>query len=122
MTRDQLRKLTIKENPELMTLENGELFREAFVLNAINHTRAEAQRQYQRATSLDYLADFLGMSKGEVTKHLQSITKKIEEAQKNVKERTDNAAPSDTDAGGDLDTTKNFTPTNGSNPDDSDNH
>ena len=106
MTRDQIRKRTLAENPGL----SDELFREALVLNTANHLRGEAMRKYQRATSLEYLADFLGMSKGEVTKHLQSITKKIEEAQKHAQETTDNAASANSDAAADLSAAQGATP------------
>ena len=127
MTRDQIRKRTLAENPGL----SDELFREALVLNTVNHLLGEAMRQYQRATSLEYLADFLGMSKGEVTKHLQSITKKIEEAQMDAdraairevvekyepirkaiedEETTDNAASANSDAAADLSAAQGATP------------
>lgn len=104
-TRDKLRKQTIAENANLPV--SSEIFREIFTLNGFLQLRAEAERQAQRLMSPSYIAEYLGMSVGEVKKHLGEIQRKFNEAQRQAneaKQTTDNAAPSDTDAGHDNNT------------------
>lgn len=67
-SRDQLRLQTLKDNPELK--QSSELFREAFVFNAMQQERNNPRT----------LAKFLGMPKGEVIKHMQSISKRLRKA------------------------------------------
>lgn len=112
MTRDQLRHKTLSDNPELKQTDT--LFRKAFVFNANVLHGGNAERFASRRV----LAEYLGMSVGEVTRHLISIARDIGQANEEVaakqkaiedyestqttQETTDNAPPTDTDAGSNL--------------------
>jgi non-ribosomal peptide synthetase component F len=69
LTRQQLIVQTKRDNPDMKL--TSALFRECLTLNALN----------QEGANLARLANFLGMSKGEVRQHMLNIDAKIRQAQ-----------------------------------------
>lgn len=79
LTRHQLVAAVRKENPDIKY--NSDLFREACVVQALE----------QEGTNLRRLADFLGMSKGEVRNHIIKFERKLQAARNNLRERVESA-------------------------------
>jgi hypothetical protein len=79
LTRHQLIAAVRKANPDMRY--GSDLFRECLVMNALN----------QEGGNLAKLANFLGMSKGEVRNHILKINKKIEAARAEARTHVENA-------------------------------